>query len=263
MSAKSPKFGNHAYQEAFDAEVYLDMYYGSLRSEIAAGEMIPFMLRSFHDVFSKGEITGKRLLDVGTGPSILSIISASQHCDAVYLSDFLPQCRNVLKDWVDGQLADKFNTFLEYVINLEGTGETVQCRENKIRSKIAGILPIDLYKEKPFEPSHLLPFDVVTTSLCLEAVSEDFTAYGVFVKRIAKLVGKGGHVVLYAVLGDTTYYVGKEEFKSLTISREQIEKIWINAGFVITYSRENALPENEKTRYCEFEAWYIMAARKQ
>ncbi|XP_046570412.1 indolethylamine N-methyltransferase-like [Haliotis rubra] len=263
MSSKSLKFGNHDYKEAFDAEIYLDMYYGSLRSEIAAGEQIPFMLRSFHDVFSKGEITGKRLLDIGTGPSILSIISASQYCDSVYLSDFLPQCRGVLQEWVDGQLADKFNPFLEFVINLERTGETVTSRENKIRSKIAGILPCDLYKEQPFEPGHLSPFDVVTTSLCLEAVSEDVSTYGTFVKRIAGLVGKGGYVIMYAVLGDTTYYVGEEEFKSLSISREQVEKIWTNAGFTITYSRVNALPENEKTKYCEFEAWYIMAARKQ
>ncbi|XP_046340073.1 indolethylamine N-methyltransferase-like isoform X1 [Haliotis rufescens] len=268
LSTKSPRFGNNAYEEAFDAEVYLEMYYGSLRSDIAAGDMIPFMLKSFHEVFNKvyfelGKITGKRFLDIGTGPSILSVISASEHCDSVYLSDFLPHCRRVLKEWVSGELTDKFNPFLEYVIDLEKSEESLTSRENKIRSKIDGILPCDLFKEEPLEPAYFRPFDVVTTSLCLEAICEDSSSYKTCVKRIASLVRQGGHVVVYAVLGDTTYFVGEEEFKSLHISKGEVEKVWTEAGFTITYCRDSVLPENERNKYCEFEAWYIMAARKQ
>jgi len=63
------------------------------------------MLNGRYELFFillSGLLDGKTLLDIGTGPSIHSIISPSQHFDEIYLTDYAECNRTILKDWIDG-----------------------------------------------------------------------------------------------------------------------------------------------------------------
>ncbi|OWF55860.1 Nicotinamide N-methyltransferase [Mizuhopecten yessoensis] len=87
------------------------------------------------------KIGGKRLLDIGTGPTIHNVISASRHLDEIFLSDYAPQNLEYLQKWLKKDISEP-TKIMDYVISLEGCKMTAEQRENEIREKVRGILPI-------------------------------------------------------------------------------------------------------------------------
>jgi len=63
-------------------------------------------------------ITGKRLLDVGTGPSIISEMAASRHFDEIYLSDIATQNLAILNEWWTGK-SSRLDHVIEYCLAIE------------------------------------------------------------------------------------------------------------------------------------------------
>ena len=66
-------------------------------------------------------MTGCRLLDIGSGPSIHSVLSASRVFSEITLSDYTSQNRQALQDWLDRKPhAHDWSPFLQKVASLEG-----------------------------------------------------------------------------------------------------------------------------------------------
>lgn len=67
-------------------------------------------------MFNKGEISGERLLDIGTGPTVYNLAGAASHFSDIFLSDFSEANRNALWRWLvkDPQAID-FSHIFEYV----------------------------------------------------------------------------------------------------------------------------------------------------
>jgi len=58
-------------------------------------------------------------LDVGTGPTIHSVINASDHVQDIYLSEFAATNRQILTDWLNRK-RDLDTTALKYVLAKQG-----------------------------------------------------------------------------------------------------------------------------------------------
>ena len=69
-----------------------------------------------------GKIGGRRLLDVGTGPTIHTVISAAKYVTDIYLSDFCRRNITALRDWKKGMLAHSFEKLFQYVVDKERKG---------------------------------------------------------------------------------------------------------------------------------------------
>ncbi|XP_041346919.1 indolethylamine N-methyltransferase-like, partial [Gigantopelta aegis] len=108
------------YNTAFDPEVYLSAYVSDVTGHADEGDHMKFMMDSLHRIFSDGKLRGRRLLDVGTGPTIHTVISAGKHVDEIYLSDFSKPNRDVLQDWKNGRLTHSFEKFFKYIVQKEG-----------------------------------------------------------------------------------------------------------------------------------------------
>ena len=65
-------------------------------------------------------MTREHLLDLGSGPCIHTIISASRGYSELHLSDYASQNRQALEDWVDKKSnAIDWTPFLQKVASLE------------------------------------------------------------------------------------------------------------------------------------------------
>ena len=62
---------------------------------------------------------GRRLLDIGTGPTIHSIISSSRRLEHIDISDFSPNVLQILRDWHTGKRQIE-SEILKYEMSLEG-----------------------------------------------------------------------------------------------------------------------------------------------
>lgn len=92
------------YGTNFDARKYLEKYFTDVRPDEFEKETIPFTLKTFYHIFYeifKHTISpDSRLLDIGSGPSIMPSLFASNVFREIYLSDSLPTNRNELTKWL-------------------------------------------------------------------------------------------------------------------------------------------------------------------
>ena len=209
-------FSSKEYIDRFQPGEYLKRYYGAF---------------SFHslDLYYKAFQslpTGLRILDYGTGPVILTTISAATKASEIVLSDYSEVCRTALHQWLAGdrEAFDWSPHFSHVVKELEGNGdEEVAKRQTLVRNVVKAVVKCDLTREPPIEPGYEQPYDVVMSSLCIEAVIKSNDEYQNMLTKLVSLVKPGGHLLLYGVevQGDGGYYVvGDENFSSVGPSLE-------------------------------------------
>ena len=102
----------------------------------------------FHEVFST--LPGSlRILDYGTGPAIMTIISAATRASEIVLSDCGEENRESLRSWLRND-ANAFNwsPLFDYVIQiLEGKDvEEARKREELVRKVVTDVIHCDIYK---------------------------------------------------------------------------------------------------------------------
>ncbi|XP_046352309.2 phenylethanolamine N-methyltransferase-like [Haliotis rufescens] len=245
------KFGREDYLKYFDSAVFLKTFHSDIQRN-GGGP----------DALEDDDLTGRRLLDIGTGPTIHTVISASNCCDTIYLSKIAPQNRETLRKWLEGTLQHSFKSFFQYVVDREGKGEIPSGREAMLKDKIVGIFPLDLLQAEPLLPSLFPTFDIITSSLCIEVAAPDLAGYEIIARSVGKLLKEGGHIALFGVLGGSFYQVGSHTFYCLKISGEQVQDIWKRSGFKIVGWKQNASLGQHDTSLSDFEGVFHMVAQK-
>ncbi|XP_041353492.1 indolethylamine N-methyltransferase-like [Gigantopelta aegis] len=251
------------YSTVFEPLVYLANYVRDITGHEDQGHFMKFAMDAFHKAFSKANTKGRRLLDVGTGPSIHSVISASKHFDEIYLSDLSTRNLKALAEWKNGTLQHSFHTFFQYVVEKEGEGEDATSREEEMRNKVKDILFVDLLSDTWSELSSKQPYDAVVTSLCLEAVAPSTEIYKSIAGKIVALLKPGGVLVVTGVLGQSFYIVGDHEYYCLSIKEQDIKSVWTGCGLDIELWEWNPNNDRRPGKRSDYEGIFLMMARKK
>lgn len=69
-----------------------------------------------------GDVSGKLLVDIGSGPTLYQVLSGCEVFNEVLLTDFLEVNRKELRRWLqdEGGCGLDWTPYLEYVCKLEG-----------------------------------------------------------------------------------------------------------------------------------------------
>ena len=193
---------------------------------------------------------GLKVLEFGTGPVIIYEISASLYASEIVLSAYTEDNRIALQEWLDRDPeAPDWSPFFECVVQeLEGkTKDEVAMREEKLRQVVKAVIPCDIHKNPPIEPTYHGPYDVVFTSQCVECACTSVEELSQAVSKLAKLVKPGGKLVMVAMEGegDTFFYmVGDERFVAFSIREEALTTILKQNGFcdIIVNSQSRDAP---------------------
>ncbi|XP_071116391.1 indolethylamine N-methyltransferase-like [Haliotis cracherodii] len=249
------------YTADFDPQSYLEIF-EEPNPNTTRGLQTSLNLTAFHHAYASGIIKGKTLLDIGTGPSILSLISAAQHCDNIFLSEFCPRNRELLKQWHHGSLKSHFDKSIEFVLKLEGKSEIdVPERATSIRDKILGILHCDIRNENPFTPNFLSSVDIITSSFCLETVATDLASYEGCARNVVGKLKPGGCLVVVGSLGGTYYTVGEKTFRCFGMSSDELKSAWQKVGIEIISWYAVTRPEIEP-EFTDIDGCFCMVGKK-
>ncbi|KAK3107789.1 hypothetical protein FSP39_022203 [Pinctada imbricata] len=256
------------YIKKFDGKWYKDTYYSSLFDSVEEGNLLKFGMDSFHDMFNSDVDFGGRMLDVGTGPVIHSILSASRRLHHIDLSDYSPSNIDLLTDWKTDTSHGDYDALIKYEMKLADDRRSVSERETEIKSKVLGIRRIDLTSENVFQEtaSHDVLYDVIVSSLCLEAASADKEVYRKCLRNISNLLKTGGYLIIFGVLEETFYRVGDVRFNCLHLTSEDIRTIYEGNGFKIlkwsTMFPEDHPPKVEENDFSDFKNVFAMMTQK-
>ncbi|XP_069107979.1 nicotinamide N-methyltransferase-like [Argopecten irradians] len=216
-------------------------------------------LDSLHRIFNECDIRGKRLLDIGTGPAIYTVISASNYVDEIFLSDYAPQNREYLTKWWKGEISYP-KDIIDYVIEEENRHMTTKQREDEIREKVKGIYPIDIMSKQPlgFEINDN-KFDVIVSGHCLDEVAQNITEFQRCIQNVSSVLNEGGFLIFSCDFGATYYQVGEYKFPGKSFTKDEVKQTVLDAGFsILSYIEISAIGD----KYWDAEGYYYIVARK-
>ena len=230
MSRPTLDYSNH-----FNSRGYLDQYYSS--SSITEG--FKDVLKYLHEIFQSDLVHyGSKAVDVGCGPNIHTIVSATSKCDEIVMCDYLASNLNEIQKWIEADPhAFNWDHIIKMVCSLEGSNGPIaltECTE-RVRSKVKELLQCNVLQDKIFGNDKLIgPVDVVVTSLCLEAACSTAQEYKDAVARCAGLLRDGGVIIMLAVLNETFYDVADKKFGCFPLNEKLIREALEAAGCCVT-----------------------------
>ena len=76
---------------------------------------------SYFHFMLQGKYSGYKLLDICSGPTVYSIISASKYFSQIYLTDYALQNRKAVEKWLSrDQAAFDWSPYFKMVADFEG-----------------------------------------------------------------------------------------------------------------------------------------------
>uniref|UniRef100_A0A667Y949 Zgc:64002 n=1 Tax=Myripristis murdjan TaxID=586833 RepID=A0A667Y949_9TELE len=253
------------YQSKFDPKTYLGYCYQFSESPEQKDNrrFVTFVLCQLSQTFSSGKYKGKRLIEVGTGPTIHSLISACEHFEEIVVSDYTDSNRRELEKWIRAEEGCfNWDAHIQFVCDLEGRSRTPAVVTETLRQRIKHVLKCDVSLENPFQPVTVEPADCIISSLCLEAACKDREAYRHSLGAMVGLLRPGGVLVLVGDLNETFYTVGDQKFLTVNLSQDFIEKTLCELGLSVQQFIKQQAQDREVNLKCDYEASFYLVAHK-
>ena len=219
------------YQELFKPSEYLKFIEAGFSSHNALPR---HTLQCYHEFF-KSVPNGVKVLDFGTGPVMLSTISAATKASEIVLADYSEANLAYLRQWLqnDPQAYD-WSPYFRYVVQeLEGVGDReMDEREKQVRQLVKDVVHCDITQDPPIDKGYDQLYDVVVCSLVLEGASDSREEYRANAARLAKLVKPGGALFCYGIENKNGYYVfGNQPLPNIHLCHECWLGAFSDAGF--------------------------------
>ena len=127
------------------------------------------------------------VMDLGCGPSIANIISASNWSDKIYMAELLEGNRKeIVKYLCQDDDAWDWRPYFQFHTELEG-GQEPDMVEQRVRKSITGILECDLSSDQVFRPEVFdQQVDIMICSLVFDVVCTDTENFKVVLGRALK-----------------------------------------------------------------------------
>ncbi len=207
------------------------------------------------------------MLEFGGGPVISGLISATSYVQEIVFAAYSENERSQVELWKnkkDG--AHDWSPFFRYVVNeLEcKAGEASwQEREALMRSRIKAIIACDITQEYPLGVREEL-FEIISTSLCLEAACKSYDEYKTALKKLGGLVKLGGFITIYAAERETFYVVGKKKWFCLYLTLAEITEALDEAGFVVLTAERDPAPleQIQNPIVSDYKSFLFVAAQR-
>ncbi|CAH2320155.1 nicotinamide N-methyltransferase-like [Pelobates cultripes] len=254
--------GPEIYKQHFNPKDYYDSYYASDKGALL-GERTNIVLRNFHEIFSSGVVKGNTLIDIGAGSAIFELLSACEVFTNIIISDFLEQNLTEVKKWLtkDSNMLD-WTSYVKFVCDLEGKSANLQEKEEKLRKTVKQVVKCDVLKKNPFEPLVIPPADCLISCFCLETACKDVASYCNTLKNFKDLLKPGGHIIMQSAENGTFYHVREKKFYCLTITKKEIEKAFIEAGYEIVKLEVKQRKDKSRLDIYDYHSLYCVHARK-
>lgn len=212
---------------AFDPQVYLQEYYATLVPENI--ELLHFLTDTFRSIQPHGCV-----LDFGCGPTLFtSLVAAGYPCE-IHVSDWTPANRGAIVDWIENApTAFDWSATTRAVLEMEGhaaTPDQIRQREAAARQQITRVMPCDALSPTPLGPA-AQQYDLIVSSMCLEAAASDLDQWRECVRHLASLVKPGGTLLLIVVKRARSYSVGEAIFPVVPITEDDLHDALVAAGF--------------------------------
>ncbi|XP_035218687.1 nicotinamide N-methyltransferase-like isoform X2 [Stegodyphus dumicola] len=204
-----------------------------------------FYLTFLHEVFSSGLCKGRKLFEIGSGPTIYNVTLASAYFSNIVLSDLVPDNCEEIRRWLNEQSSLDWSQFFDFISQLEGhTGDKLTSRqelESRTRKAVKCVLEFDLLCDFETQLSVLdseevkPPYDTVSAICCLEGICPDFEAFVDSLRKINEILRPGGTLVVCSYTNRSVWCLDDKSFNYLHLTLEEVLDAMNRANFRLKY----------------------------
>lgn len=241
------------YQKYFDPRDFREFKVGQLKTSKWL-KKYDFWITSLYEFLISEKFTGRRLLDLASGPTPYNMATASFYFSDIILSDYVEGNRQELWKWLKKEPGFiDWTPFFERVAiaeNRQNLKEACKEMEDRIRSTVKDVVYCDVLSEGIVpEDIRREPFDLVLSSLTLENSIADWDSYSKSLKCIRGLLKKGGKLVMMSLLKCDGYAFGGHRFHFLKLDKDQIDTALNKSGYVDIRWKIKEQPEDTEIPY--------------
>ena len=229
-----------SYVDDFNPKELLNLFYATAEgspSEKGAFDFYRRHLLNFYTKYSsKWDTTTARLLEFGGGPVIAPLISAAPFVDQITFAAYLESERKEIELWKDGKedahdWSSHFKCTVNEIERIPGD-DAWREREDLLRKRMSNIIPCDIFRDNPLLVKQE-PFEIVSTSLCLESACTTYAEYKEAIKKLVGLLKPGGFILVFLVERETFYVVGNKKWSCLYLTLEQVKEVLTEVGTAV------------------------------
>ncbi|XP_003786465.1 phenylethanolamine N-methyltransferase [Otolemur garnettii] len=255
-----------AYQR-FEPRAYLRNNYAPPRGDLSSPDGVgPWKLSCLAQTFATGEVSGRTLIDIGSGPTIYQLLSACAHFEDITMTDFLEVNRQELGLWLREEPGSfNWSTYSQHVCLIEGKGESWQEKESQLRARVKRVLPVDVHQPWPLgtESPAPLPADALVSTFCLEAVSPDLASFQRALDNITTLLRPGGHLLLIGAVEESWYLAGEARLAVVPVCEEEVREALVHSGYEVRDLRTYTMPAHLQTGVDDVKGIFFAWAQKK
>jgi hypothetical protein len=219
---------------------YLEEYY----TDDDADPENEFLLNFFHNVYGQMP-KQKTLLEVGGGPVIYPLISASSKVDEIVFSEFIEENRQAVKNWIQKDpSAFDWSPYFKMIAEMECTSP--EMVEERLRSRIKKIIKCDITKPNPLAPVAKKNFDVLSINFCPESITDDEKSYAEWMKNIVSLLKPSGIIVMTLIRNARYYDSGDTKFAACPVDENGVSDVLRALGCRITRIKSYDINDPER-----------------
>jgi phenylethanolamine N-methyltransferase len=213
----------------FRPSEYIDEYYSALDAENT------FLLDFYARAYTAERTLGRVVLDVGGGPTIYQLISASRYASRIVFAEFLAVNRKEVKSWWRAAAGHHdWSHFFEHVAKLEGHDSTsLKDLEKRLRGKLSSVVPVDLRDEHPLAEIGVLGVDIVSSAFCIEVISSDIADLERYLSKIIEPLRQGGSLLITVTLNCSRYRVLDRFYPCLRVDADQLAAVLTKKGMSV------------------------------
>ncbi|XP_005394372.1 PREDICTED: phenylethanolamine N-methyltransferase isoform X1 [Chinchilla lanigera] len=213
-----------------------------------------------------GEVTGRTLIDIGSGPTVYQLLSACAHFEDITMTDFLDVNRRELGRWLrEEPEAFDWSAYSWHACLMEGRGESWQEKERQLRARVKRVLPIDVHQPQPLGTASPapLPADALVSAFCLEAVSPDLASFHRALGHVTTLLKPGGHLLLIGGLEESWYQAGEVRLGVVPVSAGMVREALVRGGYEVRDLRTYTMPAHLRTGVDDVQGVFFAWAQKK
>ncbi|XP_072343802.1 phenylethanolamine N-methyltransferase [Scyliorhinus torazame] len=250
--------------QLFNPQAYLQNNYMPPRANFDSEDcIVPWKLRCFASSFSKGEIRGHTLLDIGSGPTLYQVISACDFFNNIVMSDYLEVNREELQKWLRGEPgAFDWSLYIKYVCSLEGKSDHWEAKEQRLRTTIKDVCHCDIMQPNPLYPKVLDPVDAISTTFCLEAACPDKKSLEKALANITSLLKPGGFLLMIGALDESYYLAGEAKLSVVPVDEDYVREAVSKSGYRICVFKTYKMPSELKIGVDDVRGVFYLQAQK-
>ena len=271
-TVKMSVLSGKSYLTEFNCKEYLSLFHSACKDDSNTKGSIDFYrthLYQFYAKFSsKWNNKTARLLEFGGGPVITSLISAAPYVDQITFAAYTESERKEIELWKQGKegghdWSSDFKYVLYVIENVARDDTQWHQREELVRNRISNIIACDIFCDNPLITEQE-PFEIISTSLCLEAACTTFAEYKEGVKKLIRLLKPGGFLLMFIVERETFYMVGEKRWFCLYLTLEQVQEALAEAGTVVLVAERDPMPMDliQNPVICDCKAVAFVVAQK-